>query len=253
MLEPCRFALQSRPVKADSLEDKMKRSIIAITVVMMVLSISLFGDESFDDSMNKITVEYIKIKDTLVNDKTENVNDIAKAILYLTKKLDASTVMGEHKDHFRGIPTNISAAATDLSNAKNIKSMRKAFNDLSKPMAMWATMMKPVGINVAYCSMNPGSWLQMGTDIRNPYYGASMLKCGEIVSMGTEIAENHVCTEKCEIAKNHVCTDECKLDEINNTCELAVLKNHCSNEIKEEDCKPAGCGQKAVQKGCHKL
>ncbi len=66
-------------------------------------------------------------------------------------------------------------------------------------------------------------------------------------------AENHVCTKKCEIAKNHVCTDDCKLDEINKTCELAILKNHCSNEVKEEECKPAGCGQKAVQKGCHKL
>ncbi len=176
----------------------MKRSIIVLTMIMMVFSISLFSDESFNDSMNKITVEYIKIKDTLVNDKTENVNDIAKVILHLTKKLDASTVMGEHKDHFKDIPTNISVAATDLSKAKNIKSMRKSFNDLSKPMAMWATMMKPVGINVAYCSMNPGSWLQMGTDIRNPYYGASMLKCGEIVSKGAEITENHVCDENCE-------------------------------------------------------
>lgn len=176
----------------------MKRSIIVLTMAMMVLSISLFADDSFDDTMNKITVEYIKIKDTLVNDKTENVNDIAKAILYLTKKLDTSTVMGDHKDHFKNIPSNISDAATDLSKASNIKSMRKAFNDLSKPMAMWATMMKPAGINVAYCSMNPGSWLQMGKEIRNPYYGASMLKCGEIVSMGAEIAENHVCDENCE-------------------------------------------------------
>ncbi|MCK5052094.1 MAG: hypothetical protein KAS53_10260 [Candidatus Cloacimonetes bacterium] len=65
--------------------------------------------------------------------------------------------------------------------------------------------------------------------------------------------KNHVCTEKCEIAKNHVCTDECKLDDVNKTCELAVLKNHCSNEVKEEGCKPTGCGQKAEQKGCHKL
>ena len=65
--------------------------------------------------------------------------------------------------------------------------------------------------------------------------------------------ENHVCTEKCELAKNHVCTDECKLDEKTEMCELAFLKNQCSNEMKDEGCKPADCGQKAVQKGCHKL
>ncbi len=73
--------------------------------------------------------------------------------------------------------------------------MRKAFNDLSKPLAMWATMVKPVVINVAYCSMKPGSWLQKGEVIRNPYYGASMLKCGEIVSEGA--SEKHECTSEC--------------------------------------------------------
>jgi len=179
----------------------MKRSIIVLTMAMMVLSISLFADDSFDDTMNKITVEYIKIKDTLVNDKTENVNDSAKAILYITKQLDASAVMGEHKDHFTDIPTKISVAAKEMSKAKDIKAMRKAFNDLSKPMAMWATMMKPAGINVAYCPMAPGSWLQSGKEIRNPYYGASMMKCGEIVSVGSEISEEHVCDENCEHPK----------------------------------------------------
>jgi len=218
----------------------MKKSMIVLTMAMMVLSLSLFADNSFNETMNEITVEYLKIKDTLTNDTTDNVNDNAKAIMVLTKKLDVSNLMGEHKDHFKEIPVKISSAAKDLSKAKDIKSMRKAFNDLSKPMAMWATMIKPSGINVAYCSMTPGSWLQMGKEIRNPYYGASMLKCGEIVSEGAEIVGNHVYT------------DECTLDETNKTCELASLKNTCSDEVKEEGCNPTGCGQKAVQKGCYK-
>jgi hypothetical protein len=49
-------------------------------------------------------------------------------------------------------------------------------------MAMWATMSRPEGISVVYCSMAPGSWLQRGTTIANPYYGAGMLRCGEIVA-----------------------------------------------------------------------
>jgi len=197
----------------------MKRNIIVLTIAMMVLSLSLFAENSFDETMNKITVEYIKIKDTLVNDKTENVNDNAKAILYLTKKLDASTIMGEHRDHFKDIPTNISAAAIDLSNAKNIKSMRKAFNDLSKPMAMWATMVKPSGVNVAYCPMYKASWLQSEKEIRNPYYGASMLKCGEIVSEG--------------VSEEHVCTSECKHDEMKKEHSMEMMKDHkCDSNCK---------------------
>ena len=172
----------------------MKKKIIVIAMIMMILS--LFAENSFNETMNKITAEYLKIKDALANDKTESVQDNAKSILELTKKLNATNITGEHKKHFEDLPSKISAAAKDLSKAKNIKSMRKAFNDLSKPMAMWATMVKPSGINVAYCPMAPGSWLQTGQEIRNPYYGASMLKCGEIVSEGAE--EKHVCTSECD-------------------------------------------------------
>ena len=175
----------------------MKKKAI-VMMMLMVLSLALFSDISFNDKMNEITVEYLKIKDTLANDNTEEVNESAKVIMVLVKELDTENLMGEHKDHFKNLPNKIAASAKELSEAKKIKSMRQAFNDLSKPMAMWATMIKPSGVNVAYCPMAPGSWLQTGKEIRNPYYGASMLKCGEIVSEGKEIKEEHVCDENCE-------------------------------------------------------
>ena len=111
----------------------MKKSMMVITVLMMVLSLSLFGENSFDETMNKITAEYLKIKDTLANDKTENVQENAKVIFNLAKILDGNNVTGEHKDHFKDLPNKISIAAKDLSKAKKIIAMRKAFNDLSKP------------------------------------------------------------------------------------------------------------------------
>ena len=45
-------------------------------------------------------------------------------------------------------------------------------------MAMWATMSKPAGVNVVFCSMAKASWLQTDKKIRNPYYGKKMLTCG---------------------------------------------------------------------------
>ena len=183
-------------MQADSQENKMKKSMIVTTVLMMVLSLSLFGEDLFDETMDKITLEYLKIKDTLANDKTDNVRENAKAIMVLAEKSDISNVAEKHKDHFKKLPTKILTAAKELSEAKDIKAMRAAFNDLSKPMAMWATMVKPSGVNVVYCSMAPGSWLQAGKEIRNPYYGASMLKCGQIVSEGA--SEKHICTKECK-------------------------------------------------------
>jgi hypothetical protein len=36
------------------------------------------------------------------------------------------------------------------------------------------------GLELAYCPMVKRSWLQKGTEIRNPYYGSAMLGCGVI-------------------------------------------------------------------------
>ncbi|NQV18712.1 MAG: DUF3347 domain-containing protein [Armatimonadetes bacterium] len=222
----------------------MKKSIIAMIMVLVVLSINLFGDNSFNETMDEITVEYLKIKDTIANDKTENVNENAKIILELAKKLDVSNVTEEHKEHFKNLPKKITLTTEELSKAENITEMRSAFNDLSKPMAMWASMIKPAGLNVAYCSMAPGSWLQTGTDIRNPYFGASMLKCGEIVSFGNEITEKEKCksSSNCEMSfcadkiktNEHVCTGKCDHKE--------MMRDHKC----EENCDHHGMEKKHV-------
>jgi len=179
----------------------MKKSMITLIIAMMILSLSLFAENSFNDTMNKITVEYLKIKDSLASDKIEMVRENSKVILELAKRLEVNDVMDDNKDHFQKLPAKISIAAEALSKAVDIKTMRSVFKELSKPMAMWATMVKPSGINVAYCSMAPGSWLQTGDEIRNPYYGFSMLKCGEIVSVGEEKKDHHVCDESCDHSK----------------------------------------------------
>ena len=45
-----------------------------------------------------------------------------------------------------------------------------------------ATMSKVADVNVVFCSMAKGSWLQKEKVIANPYYGSKMLRCGEIIS-----------------------------------------------------------------------
>lgn len=138
--------------------------------------------ESFDKQMQPLLEAYLKIPKVLAADHTEGVVESAKKVGNLAKSLDPSTVTGKHAGHYRDIPKKLMAAARKLEMSKDIDAMREALKELSKPMAMWATMSKPKGVSVMYCSMAPGSWLQQGTVIANPYYGAKMLRCGEIVS-----------------------------------------------------------------------
>ena len=175
----------------------MKRLITLIISALMLISM-LSADEMFDSKMNEIAVKYLSIQEMLAADKTDAVAMNAAEIVKLSKDLNVSKVPEEHKMHFVNLPEKIGINAQKLSEAKNIKAMRAVFTELSKPMAMWASMIMPAGINVAYCSMAPGSWLQKGETIMNPFYGDSMLHCGEIVSKGVEMKHEemtHTCKE----------------------------------------------------------
>ena len=168
--------------------EKMKKLSLILIIGFLFFVISstgnpvFAGSEKFDAEMQPILGEYLKITDSLASDKTEGVVDAAKKIDGLTNSLSPSLVTGEHSSHYATIPGKISAGAKKMAMAKDIKTLRAALTDLSKPMVMWASMSKPSGINVIYCSMYPGSWLQKGAAIRKPYYGAEMLPCGEIIS-----------------------------------------------------------------------
>ncbi|MDP8226960.1 MAG: DUF3347 domain-containing protein [Candidatus Celaenobacter polaris] len=179
----------------------MKRIIVLTISALMLISL-LSAGKMFDCKMNEIAEKYLEIQVMLALDKTDDVVKNAAAIAELSKEIDMSKVSEEHKMHFADLPEKIGMSAQNLSEAKDIKAMRAAFKDLSKPMAMWASMMLPAGINVVYCSMAPGSWLQTGKEIMNPYYGSSMLHCGSIVSEGKEDCESECpeskCTEKIE-------------------------------------------------------
>ena len=73
-------------------------------------------------------------------------------------------------------------AAKSLETASDLKAARERFGALSDGViaAAKAENFKDVpGVKVGYCSMVDRSWLQKDEKIRNPYYGSSMLECGE--------------------------------------------------------------------------
>lgn len=161
------------------------KSIIAVSIITLVTAsaASARADTSrFDAGMKPIAAQYAKIHKALAGDSTKGVQATAKTIAALAGKLDAKSVVGAHARHYAGLPAKIKAAALDLSKARAIDKQRAAFKALSRPLAMWATMSKPTGINVVFCSMARGSWLQRNKIIANPYYGAKMLRCGEVVA-----------------------------------------------------------------------
>jgi Cu(I)/Ag(I) efflux system membrane fusion protein len=138
----------------------------------------------FDAAMEPILAQYLKIQTALAADSTEGVADAVRRIEDLAAKLDPKKAPEEHLQHYEKIPQSLTSACRKLAVARDIGSIREAFHDLSKPVAMWVTMARPVGKRVMYCPMKKAGWVQEGSEVANPYYGARMLRCGYEVGRG---------------------------------------------------------------------
>jgi hypothetical protein len=81
-------------------------------------------------------------------------------------------------------------AAKTLAGIGDIEPARKQFLALSDAVIAYATanhdaLARALGDALprkAHCPMYPGTWLQRGDDIVNPYYGSKMLHCGTFQS-----------------------------------------------------------------------
>ena len=121
------------------------------------------------DAMKAIVGSYLVIQAKLAADTIDGVKPAAPDIGGQAARMGPA---GEA----------IVKSATAVENAADLKATRLAFGDLSDAVIaagkaeLWEDV--PEG-KVAYCPMAKKSWVQKEPEIRNPYYGKSMLTCGE--------------------------------------------------------------------------
>lgn len=116
--------------------------------------------------------QYIQLKDALVASGKDQAAAAASAL----------------QESLQGIPEARQAVqlASAIAEAPDITAQRKAFSTLSERMA---TLIKSEGLSsgevyLAFCPMANGDagafWLANEQEIRNPYFGEKMMKCGEV-------------------------------------------------------------------------
>jgi hypothetical protein len=112
---------------------------------------------------------YLKIQAALSNDTMDGVKANAGEVA------TASTALGAPA-------MKIDTAAVQLASAVEIEEAREKFGTLSEAIDTYMTGLKlkpPEGVRVAFCPMVHKPWLQTASTIDNPYYGKSMLTCGD--------------------------------------------------------------------------
>ena len=157
----------------------MKRNVIYyISIcIFLLISSSVFAEDknNSDKIFDGIITEYMKITDTLSKDKTKDVKRNSEKIVGLLEELSKTKFNSKGKN-YKDLINKMEKGAKKLVKAKNIARMRKALKKLSTPMVKIIVLEKPLGVNVAYCSMYEGGakWLTAGKKIENPYWGSKM-------------------------------------------------------------------------------
>jgi len=131
------------------------------------------GTASFkDENLNTAYMHYLHLKDALVS---SNAGEAKKAAGELQKSL-ASLSNG----------TKVAEEAEKISTSSDIKLQRASFSSLSNEMTalVKASKLASGSLYVEYCPMvnnNQGAfWLSNEKEIKNPYFGDMMLKCGSV-------------------------------------------------------------------------
>ncbi|QDU33067.1 Cation efflux system protein CusB precursor [Poriferisphaera corsica] len=151
-----------------------------------------------EKGINKLINQYLAMSKALADDDLtqaeKNVKDSQEQLQELSKliartddesvensDLAMSKIIQQHTDQ-------IAKQCDVMAQADDIESLREHFAPYSTQMIKLVRAMpsgsRDVDINLAFCPMardfTGAHWLQAGKNIRNPYFGASMLTCGEI-------------------------------------------------------------------------
>ncbi|MES2653935.1 MAG: DUF3347 domain-containing protein [Bacteroidota bacterium] len=125
-----------------------------------------------DDKLNAVYPHYVQLTNALVNGDMTEAKVAVSAIELGSKELNNGGVLA--------------TLAAKIGAAKDIEAQRTWFADLS---ADFIERVKSTGLNtgeiyVEYCPMalndKGAAWLSTQKEIRNPYFGESMMTCGEV-------------------------------------------------------------------------
>lgn len=152
----------------------MKKHII--TAVFSLFSvISIAAQSKKDVQVTKLYQNYIAIKSALASDDADKTSKAATEFIKTASAIDVKQVSEGNLNILR-------KDATAISEARTINTQRETFMNLSDNMIALAKEFKVSEnpVYVQYCPMADGSWLSDESKIVNPYYGKSMLSCGNV-------------------------------------------------------------------------
>jgi Cu(I)/Ag(I) efflux system membrane fusion protein len=139
--------------------------------------------KNFQNVLKEALLPYLQMKDAFVDSHSEEVSKYAKLTLQQMNKLQKDDLGQMEKSHVEKSIEMLDA----ISGNKNLENQRAHFVLLNENMIAIAMNVNDFSqkLFVQKCPMannNKGAlWLSVDENIRNPYYGETMMTCGAII------------------------------------------------------------------------
>jgi hypothetical protein len=171
----------------------MKNSIIAIAAIITLLfSANYIQANSIKTEKNEVTDSssqlqpvydaYFTVKDALIKSDSKLTSAKAKDLLTAITAVEMNKLKDNEHTVWMKVVKKLTADAKSISATTDLKKQRETFKSLSKKTYDLIKVSNPdQPIYKQYCPMADADWLSKEKAVKNPYYGSSMLTCGNVV------------------------------------------------------------------------
>ena len=143
--------------------------------------------EGFSATLDPMWKSYLQAQDALASDALARAKSAFAGLSQTVDSIDDSVLREADRQQWSGTRADLAAAAERGAGASDIATARSAFRDASAAVLAIEKQFGHRGTSSYYevfCPMafggEGGTWLQTTDEVRNPFYGASMLGCGSV-------------------------------------------------------------------------
>ena len=139
-------------------------------------------DNMNDAKAEVILSDYFTLKDALVSDDSKKAAQAGSKLEASLKAFDKSSYTEQEQSNLADIIDDATEHAEHIVKSP-IDHQREHFKTLSKDISdMVAITGTKSTLYEQFCPMydNGSAWLSTSNEVRNPYYGGKMLKCGKV-------------------------------------------------------------------------
>jgi len=146
--------------------------------------------DKFREQLWGVVEKYLSLQNALAGDDKDGAARAAGEALDALSAVDMTLLSGDAHNVWMSSSPEMKTALNKIKQAQAIEPMREGFEKLSNELIATAERFGTYKVKALYkfhCPMafnNKGAdWLQTDRDTRNPYFGAAMPKCGQVVGV----------------------------------------------------------------------